>query len=158
MDIKNLLCDDQSMSYYTSNSISTSSCSTISSISPNPYSPMSNYRRGKRTEHQTRTPWTSSEDYLLEQGYLQGLSWAMISSKYLPHRSRGCCWGRYKTLRSKSSSKRTWSGTEDRMLLGAIRKHTRLFKQAWRSVVYDLDNRNWNECELQSPYAPGVNY
>ncbi|KAI8394327.1 uncharacterized protein BYT42DRAFT_610047 [Radiomyces spectabilis] len=51
---------------------------------------------------QTRTPWTPFEDDLLQQGYEQGLSWAMISSTYLPHRSRGCCWGRFKTLQNKN--------------------------------------------------------
>lgn len=51
---------------------------------------------------QTRTPWTPEEDELLQKGYEQGLSWAMISCTYLPYRSRGCCWGRFKTLRSKN--------------------------------------------------------
>ncbi|ORZ23595.1 hypothetical protein BCR42DRAFT_487536 [Absidia repens] len=51
---------------------------------------------------QTRTPWTPLEDSLLQKGYEQGLSWAMISSTYLPHRSRGCCWGRFKTLQNKN--------------------------------------------------------
>ncbi|KAG2215254.1 hypothetical protein INT45_007414 [Circinella minor] len=51
--------------------------------------------------HQTRIPWTPFEDTLLKRGYNEGLSWAMISSTYLPHRSRGCCWGRYKTLQMK---------------------------------------------------------
>lgn len=51
---------------------------------------------------QTRTPWTPDEDELLQKGYEQGLSWAMISATYLPHRSRGCCWGRFKTLQSKN--------------------------------------------------------
>lgn len=51
---------------------------------------------------QTRTPWTPDEDYLLQKGYEQGLSWAMISSTYLPSRSRGCCWGRFKTLQSRN--------------------------------------------------------
>ncbi|KAI8332643.1 hypothetical protein BC941DRAFT_474069 [Chlamydoabsidia padenii] len=50
---------------------------------------------------QTRVPWTPDEDVLLKQGYEQGLSWAMIASTYLPHRSRGCCWGRFKTLKNK---------------------------------------------------------
>lgn len=48
-----------------------------------------------------RVPWTPDEDELLKQGYEQGLSWAMIASTYLPHRSRGCCWGRLKTLKNK---------------------------------------------------------
>lgn len=51
---------------------------------------------------QTRTPWTPQEDRLLQKGYEQGLSWAMISSTYLPNRSRGCCWGRFKTLQSRN--------------------------------------------------------
>ncbi|KAI8879686.1 hypothetical protein K501DRAFT_287246 [Backusella circina FSU 941] len=48
-----------------------------------------------------RVAWTPNEDTLLQQGYAQGLSWGMISSTYLPHRSRGCCWGRFKMLQSK---------------------------------------------------------
>ncbi|KAI9252636.1 hypothetical protein BY458DRAFT_582408 [Sporodiniella umbellata] len=65
---------------------------------------------------QTRTPWTPQEDSLLHFGYEQGLSWAMISTTYLPHRSRGCCWGRYKTLQNKQivekqKSKRPWKVT-----------------------------------------------
>ncbi|KAL9556248.1 hypothetical protein MBANPS3_001973 [Mucor bainieri] len=52
---------------------------------------------------QTRTPWTPAEDDLLQKGYEQGLSWAMISCTFLPHRSRGCCWGRFKTLQSKNA-------------------------------------------------------
>ncbi|KAI8332459.1 hypothetical protein BC941DRAFT_334999, partial [Chlamydoabsidia padenii] len=51
---------------------------------------------------QTRNPWTPIEDDLLQKGYEQGLSWAMISANFLPHRSRGCCWGRFKTLQSKN--------------------------------------------------------
>ncbi|KAI8076805.1 uncharacterized protein BX664DRAFT_343967 [Halteromyces radiatus] len=50
---------------------------------------------------QIRVPWTPAEDMLLQQGYEQGLSWAMIAATYLPHRSRGCCWGRFKTLKNK---------------------------------------------------------
>ncbi|ORZ17055.1 hypothetical protein BCR42DRAFT_413830 [Absidia repens] len=50
---------------------------------------------------QTRIPWSPDEDILLKQGYEQGLSWALIASTYLPHRSRGCCWGRFKTLKNK---------------------------------------------------------
>ncbi|CEP13153.1 hypothetical protein [Parasitella parasitica] len=52
---------------------------------------------------QTRIPWTPEEDDLLQKGYEQGLSWAMISCTFLPHRSRGCCWGRFKTLQSKNA-------------------------------------------------------
>jgi hypothetical protein len=53
------------------------------------------------TQNQLRVAWTPSEDDLLQQGYAQGLSWGMIASTYLPHRSRGCCWGRFKMLQSK---------------------------------------------------------
>lgn len=101
-------------------------------------------------KQQTRTPWTASEDYLLEKGYMQGLSWAMISAKYLPHRSRGCCWGRFKTLQTKSTERKNWTESEDRVLLGAIKKHTKLFKQAWKSVAMDLNDRDWKECEIRS--------
>ncbi|ORZ03683.1 hypothetical protein BCR43DRAFT_520789 [Syncephalastrum racemosum] len=52
-----------------------------------------------------RMPWTPAEDALLDRGYHEGLSWAMIASIYLPHRSRGCCWGRYKILQSRQSSR-----------------------------------------------------
>ncbi|CAO3611828.1 unnamed protein product [Mucor hiemalis] len=96
---------------------------------------------------QTRTPWSSEEDQLLQQGYTQGLSWAMISTVYLPHRSRGCCWGRFKTLQSKSLEQKEWSESEDRLLLLAIKKNSRLFKQAWKSVAQDMGNRTWKECE-----------
>lgn len=70
---------------------------------------------------QTRMAWTPYEDELLQQGYDEGLSWAMISSTYLPHRSRGCCWGRFKTLQSKN-------------LVDPKRQHTRLFRKPWRVV------------------------
>jgi hypothetical protein len=61
-------------------------------------------RRSNSTSYiQTRTPWTPEEDDLLQKGYEQGLSWAMISCTFLPHRSRGCCWGRFKTLQSKNA-------------------------------------------------------
>ncbi|KAI7899304.1 uncharacterized protein BX663DRAFT_545853 [Cokeromyces recurvatus] len=98
MDIKYLLCDNSSnfekeyerqVTYWSS-----SSPSLLETLD-------SNLFISKKKKHQRRTPWTTSEDYLLEKGYLQGLSWAMISSRYLPHRSRGCCWGRFKTLRAK---------------------------------------------------------
>ncbi|KAI8092858.1 uncharacterized protein BX664DRAFT_328324 [Halteromyces radiatus] len=99
---------------------------------------------------QTRTPWTSSEDFLLQKGYAEGLSWALISSTYLPHRSRGCCWGRFKTLQAKMSEHREWSTTEDHVLLLAIKKHDRLFKQAWKAVAREMGNRNWVDCEMRS--------
>lgn len=162
MDIKNLLCNTSStyieyekhvFEYYPPSSpscwSSASSISSESNTTTGSLSPIISPIRSTK-QHQTRTPWTSSEDYLLEKGYLQGLSWAMISSKYLPHRSRGCCWGRFKTLSTKSTEKKSWSESEDRVLVGAIRKHTRLFKQAWRSVALDLNDRDWRECESRS--------
>ncbi|KAI8635939.1 hypothetical protein BD408DRAFT_426926 [Parasitella parasitica] len=106
---------------------------------------------GNRQMHsQTRTPWSSEEDQLLQQGYSQGLSWAMISTVYLPHRSRGCCWGRFKTLQAKSLEQREWSDSEYRLLMLAIKKNSRLFKQAWKAVAQDMGNRNWKECEIRS--------
>lgn len=179
MDIKNLLCnttsndyqqqyEKQAFEYCPSSPSVWSSGSSISSESVASLSPiLSPVRTSTPTpsttststavkQHQTRTPWTSSEDYLLEKGYLQGLSWAMISSKYLPHRSRGCCWGRFKTLQTKSTEKKTWSESEDRVLVGAIKKHTRLFKQAWKSVALDLNDRDWRECELRSARLSGL--
>ncbi|KAG2190229.1 hypothetical protein INT46_005715 [Mucor plumbeus] len=99
---------------------------------------------------QTRTPWSSEEDQLLQQGYSQGLSWAMISTVYVPHRSRGCCWGRFKTLQAKSLEQKEWSDSEDRLLMLAIKKNSKLFKQAWKTVAQDMGNRNWKECEMRS--------
>ncbi|KAI9299869.1 hypothetical protein BJ944DRAFT_273792 [Cunninghamella echinulata] len=99
---------------------------------------------------QTRTPWTASEDFLLQKGYSQGLSWAMISSTYLPHRSRGCCWGRFKTLQAKMSEHKEWTNPEDQALLLAIKKHDRLFKQAWKAVAKEMGNRSWRECDVRS--------
>jgi hypothetical protein len=171
MDIRNLLCNaNTTPTFYelnqyekhafeycpTSPPSSWSSASSISSLSDSTtslspiLSQIRPHRSIKAKMHQTRTPWTSSEDYLLEKGFLQGLSWAMISAKYLPHRSRGCCWGRFKTLQTKSNEKRSWSESEDRVLTGAIKKHTKLFKQAWKSVALDLNDRDWRECELRS--------
>ncbi|KAG1473252.1 hypothetical protein G6F56_001063 [Rhizopus delemar] len=72
----------------------------------------------------TRTPWAPYEDELLRRGYNQGLSWAMISSTYLPHRSRGCCWGRFKTLQNKN-----------------LADHTRCFKRPWKSVQFEQNRR-----------------
>ncbi|KAI8329234.1 hypothetical protein BC941DRAFT_329480, partial [Chlamydoabsidia padenii] len=104
-----------------------------------------------RLTTQTRTPWCSEEDNLLKKGYQQGLSWAMISSTFLPHRSRGCCWGRFKTLQAKALEKRDWSDSEDRLLLLAVKKHAKLFKHAWKSVAQDLNpHRGWRECEARS--------
>ena len=70
---------------------------------------------------QTRMAWTPTEDDLLQQGYDEGLSWAMISATYLPHRSRGCCWGRFKTLQSKN-------------LVDPKRQNARLFRRPWKAV------------------------
>ncbi|CEP12496.1 hypothetical protein [Parasitella parasitica] len=171
MDIKNLLChttqhyneeqyEKQVFDYCPSSPSSWSSASSKSSIDSPMLSPItpSAVSTGalRKKQHQTRTPWTSSEDYLLEKGYLQGLSWAMISSKYLPHRSRGCCWGRFKTLQTKCTEKKNWTESEDRILLDAIKKHTRLFKQAWRSVALDLNDRDWRECEIRSARISGL--
>lgn len=61
----------------------------------------SNSNAARMQPTHTRVPWTPDEDMLLKQGYEQGLSWAMIASIHLPHRSRGCCWGRFKTLKNK---------------------------------------------------------
>ncbi|GAN09105.1 hypothetical protein MAM1_0244d08627 [Mucor ambiguus] len=168
MDIKNLLChttqhynvqqyEKQAFEYCPASPSSWSSASSKSSMdspilspmTPSPTTPPPPLASRKK-QHQTRTPWTSSEDYLLEKGYLQGLSWAMISSKYLPHRSRGCCWGRFKTLQTRGTEKKHWAESEDRVLLSAIKKHTRLFKQAWRTVALDLSDRDWRECEIRS--------
>ncbi|KAI7854344.1 hypothetical protein BDC45DRAFT_509237 [Circinella umbellata] len=104
----------------------------------------------QRSGSQTRTPWSQHEDYLLQRGYNEGLSWAMISSTYLPHRSRGCCWGRFKTLQAKVLEKRDWNDTEDQLLAIAIKKHSRIFKQAWKAVSIDMPNRSWRECESRS--------
>lgn len=73
---------------------------------------------------QTRTPWTPFEDHLLRQGYDQGLSWAMISSTYLPHRSRGCCWGRFKTLQNKN-------------MVDPTHSHMRQFRRPWKAIDFD---------------------
>ncbi|KAI9022931.1 hypothetical protein CLU79DRAFT_691739, partial [Phycomyces nitens] len=98
----------------------------------------------------TRTPWTPEEDFLLQQGFMQDLSWAMISATYLPHRSRGCCWGRFKTLQTKEIEQREWSNEDDKQLMLVIKNHARLFKQAWKSVAQNMKNRTWRECEFRS--------
>ncbi|OBZ89071.1 hypothetical protein A0J61_02879 [Choanephora cucurbitarum] len=72
---------------------------------------------------QTRTPWTPFEDHLLRQGYDQGLSWAMISSTYLPHRSRGCCWGRFKTLQNKN-------------MVDPAHSQMRHFRRPWKAIDF----------------------
>ncbi|EPB82126.1 hypothetical protein HMPREF1544_11125 [Mucor circinelloides 1006PhL] len=123
---------------------------TVASVTDNA-GPITQRTNSNRHIHsQTRTPWSSEEDQLLQQGYSQGLSWAMISTVYLPHRSRGCCWGRFKTLQAKSLEQREWSDSEDRLLMLAIKKNSKLFKQAWKAVAQDMGNRNWKECEMRS--------
>ncbi|KAG2208648.1 uncharacterized protein EV154DRAFT_459694 [Mucor mucedo] len=81
---------------------------------------------GNNNNVQTRTPWTPFEDHLLQQGYDQGLSWAMISSTYLPHRSRGCCWGRFKTLQNKN-------------MVDPTHSHMRHFRRPWKAI--DFNNK-----------------
>jgi hypothetical protein len=78
---------------------------------------------------QTRTPWTPFEDHLLRQGYDQGLSWAMISSTYLPHRSRGCCWGRFKTLQNKN-------------MVDPTHTHMRQFRRPWKAIDFNQDKKH----------------
>ncbi|CAO3644283.1 unnamed protein product [Cunninghamella blakesleeana] len=99
------------------NSSSSSSSVVSSSSSSNPASP------NLPTQ---RIPWTPDEDKLLKQGYEQGLSWAMIASTYLPHRSRGCCWGRFKTLKNKK--------------LLTVRRKIRAKERPWKS---------FNPCSIQ---------
>ncbi|KAI9361561.1 hypothetical protein BD770DRAFT_383650 [Pilaira anomala] len=81
---------------------------------------------GNNNNVQTRTPWTPFEDHLLQQGYDQGLSWAMISSTYLPHRSRGCCWGRFKTLQNKN-------------MVDPSHSHMRHFRRPWKAIDFTQD-------------------
>ncbi|CAO3689778.1 unnamed protein product [Rhizopus stolonifer] len=134
MDLNYILCDSpypksnyppqKLPELYSCQSSICSSPETISNSLSTGYSPSPpvTHRRRVQSEPsnfiytQTRTPWTPQEDDLLHFGYQQGLSWAMISSTYLPHRSRGCCWGRYKTLQNKhmvemQKSKRPWKVT-----------------------------------------------
>jgi hypothetical protein len=89
---------------------------------------------------QTRTPWTPTEDYLLQKGYEQGLSWAMISATHLPHRSRGCCWGRFKTLRSKN------------LIHVNIQQQSRLSRRVWKAV--DMKKSATINTSLPSPLSP----
>ncbi|KAI9499445.1 hypothetical protein BDB00DRAFT_793979 [Zychaea mexicana] len=79
----------------------------------------------------------------------------MISATYLPHRSRGCCWGRYKTLQSKAMEQRKWTSAEDRLLMLAVKKNSRLFKKAWKTVAEEIGCRSWKECELRSTKISG---
>ncbi|CAO3615926.1 unnamed protein product [Cunninghamella echinulata] len=149
--------DNHFKSYYSplSSIVSSPVSSIASSPSPildsPPHSPSpSSFQNNNHTKKlNSRTPWSSEEDFLLQKGYEQGLSWAMISSTYLPHRSRGCCWGRFKTLQTKALEQREWSDPEDRLLLLAIKKHTKLFKHAWKSVAQDLGHRSSKECEIR---------
>ncbi|KAL9540874.1 hypothetical protein PS6_010550 [Mucor atramentarius] len=82
----------------------------------------------RRTASDTRTPWTPFEDHLLQQGYDQGLSWAMISSTYLPHRSRGCCWGRFKTLQNKN-------------MVDPNHTHMRHFRRPWKAIDFSNNSK-----------------
>ena len=170
MNIQNLLCNTvigtklspvrERQSSWSSNYSSSSPDSPLSSTSTSPslvYSTPSSPTMDTLTNSnramnhsQTRTPWSFKEDQLLQQGYAQGLSWAMVSTVYLPHRSRGCCWGRYKTLQSKSLEQKEWSESEERSLAMAIKKNSKLFKQAWKSVAQEMGTRNWRECENRS--------
>lgn len=167
MDLKNLLCntrlvpsqpmcpaspvDTWSSSDSCQSTPSLSSCSSTFSSPSTLYLPISASDQAPSQQTQTRTPWSASEDFLLQKGYSQGLSWAMISSTYLPHRSRGCCWGRFKTLQAKLSEHREWTTSEDHLLLLAIKKQDRLFKQAWKAVARELGgNRSWRECDVRS--------
>ncbi|KAG0168279.1 hypothetical protein DFQ28_005969, partial [Apophysomyces sp. BC1034] len=77
-----------SASSASSNSLSSYYSSPTSSPPTVPLQLIQPVIRRPKAASQTRTPWTPEEDYLLQQGYIQGLSWAMISSTYLPHRSR----------------------------------------------------------------------
>ncbi|KAI8379099.1 uncharacterized protein BYT42DRAFT_567468 [Radiomyces spectabilis] len=128
----------------------TTGIKTTTPSSPSFSSSSSYTDKWTRASTQTRTPWTPEEDFLLQQGYAQGLSWAMISTTYLPHRSRGCCWGRFKTLQAKAMEHREWSNTEDKLLLLAVKKHSKLFRHAWQSVAQDMGERAWRDCEIRS--------
>lgn len=170
MDIKNLLCTHSfdnnnelpefpklAAEPWTTKALSSPSSCTLSSpetptLSSPPTSPVSlpSLAPAQPSRTQTRTPWTPKEDYLLQQGYMQGLSWAMISATYLPHRSRGCCWGRFKTLQAKAMEQREWNSEEDKLLAMAIKKHSSLFKHAWKAVAQEMRNRTWRECEFRS--------
>lgn len=144
--------DDLSVSPYFGSGPSTSTgSSTISSNSS-----MARYRAPSRrsrspstagsntanTPVQTRMAWTPTEDDLLQQGYDEGLSWAMISATYLPHRSRGCCWGRFKTLQSKN-------------LVDPKRQNARLFRRPWKAI-HGVNKRHWYDKHyLYSPNLLG---
>jgi hypothetical protein len=113
--------------------------------------------RSQSKSSNQRKPWSEHEDYLLKKGYSKGLSWAAISSMYLPDRSRGCCWGRFKTLQMKSckrTNKQDWSDSEDNLLNMSIKKHEGLFKKAWSSVAQELNTRDWKECQVRYNRMP----
>ncbi|KAI8344604.1 hypothetical protein BC941DRAFT_508137 [Chlamydoabsidia padenii] len=148
MDLKNLLCNNRPSLFPQEQPICPAS--PIDTCSPSTLYLSADTSSPPQQQTQTRTPWTASEDFLLQKGYSQGLSWAMISSTYLPHRSRGCCWGRFKTLQAKMSEHREWSSSEDHLLLLAIKKQDRLFKQAWKAVARELGDRSWRECDVRS--------
>jgi Myb-like DNA-binding domain len=160
MDIKDLLCTkpqqtdtDKRSSFYVNPDTPTGSprhtdpASDISSSES--LSPPTRVRN--RQYIQTRVPWRPEEDHLLRQGYEQGLSWALISARYLPHRSRGCCWGRFKTLQTSEIHQREWHDKEDQLLCIAMKKHAKLFKQAWKAVAVDVsEHRSWRECRQRA--------
>ncbi|KAI9017917.1 hypothetical protein CLU79DRAFT_762247 [Phycomyces nitens] len=108
------------------------------------------------SQSHTRNPWTPEEDELLKQGYLEGLSWAMISATYLPRRSRGCCWGRFKILQSKTAYSRRQSKQEKYLPALAVQKRTQLFKHAWRLVAQDMLGRFWDEREFESFHLANI--
>ncbi|KAI9483329.1 MAG: hypothetical protein EXX96DRAFT_519564 [Benjaminiella poitrasii] len=95
---------------------------------PRSESASSNNSSNTNNNVQTRTPWTPFEDHLLQQGYDQGLSWAMISSTYLPHRSRGCCWGRFKTLQNKN-------------MIDPNHTQLRHFRRPWKSIDFSNNTK-----------------
>ncbi|CAO3631019.1 unnamed protein product [Cunninghamella echinulata] len=117
---RHLSISSSSSSSTSTSSSSTSSSASSSSTSISPSTPPNNMTIVNQI--QTRTPWTPMEDELLQKGYEQGLSWAMISATYLPHRSRGCCWGRFKTLQSKN------------LVDIKFQHQTRLARRAWKTM------------------------
>lgn len=161
MDIKDLLCKKSQQSE-TENGLDLNLADPETPlISPSLAEPSSDIssseslspptRLRNRQYIQTRVPWRPEEDHLLRQGYEQGLSWALISARYLPHRSRGCCWGRFKTLQTGEVHQREWHEKEDQSLCIAMKKHTKLFKQAWKAVATDVgEHRSWRECRQRA--------
>ncbi|KAL0080328.1 hypothetical protein J3Q64DRAFT_1617950, partial [Phycomyces blakesleeanus] len=108
------------------------------------------------SQSHTRNSWTPEEDELLKQGYSEGLSWAMISTTYLPRRSRGCCWGRFKILQSKIAYSRRQSKQELYLPVLSVQKRTQLFKHAWRLVAQDMLGRFWDEREFESFHLANI--